>query len=76
MSKKPRVIQRYDGERHRIKRITSIVCCDCGLTHTYRYEVGRNGHLFTTVWRDSTFTRQQRRTKRYAGLRLPHSKRK
>lgn len=39
----------------------SICCCDCGLIHTFRYSVKKNGDIHIQVWRNNRATAQRRR---------------
>jgi hypothetical protein len=47
-----------------LKAAKHVACCDCGLTHKFKFHVTATGVLMMAVWRDDAETAKVRR--RYA----------
>lgn len=60
--------QIYDGKPTRIPHQVRIRCCDCGLSHIYRFKPQSNG-IRLTVWRELSATKRNRRLKKYKHVR-------
>ena len=56
--------QRVDGEWFRLGRYHKLTCCDCGLTHLFRWRV-RKGEVELMAVRDNRATGQLRRHKKF-----------
>jgi hypothetical protein len=57
------------GKRRVIpKKGLRLICCDCGLSHAFRFETPGK-RLYMTVWRDEKLTRSERKLSRYSAIK-------
>jgi hypothetical protein len=54
--------QMHDGEETEWQRTRAVMCCDCGLVHTYKLRISK-GKIFGRAWRNRRATAAARRRK-------------
>lgn len=67
-----------DGVEYQLAPLTRFRCCDCGLTHEWRFRVEVNeakktATIFLAGAAHKGFTKKARKLRRYRGVSIPKS---
>lgn len=70
--------QMEDGVEYQLAPLTRFRCCDCGLTHEWRFrvevsEATKIATIYLTGTAHKGFTKRARKLRRYHGVSIPKS---